>query len=322
MIELVCRWCGDDSPAGSVACQSCGAPLEVKAEKPRERQRAQEPAAQPEPSGGTPAISDLVPCPNPGCFGVVAPGDAFCTFCGSRLPAAPAASAAPPPDLPPPEPLLPPSPAASPPAGGGFHIPRGVWVVLAILPLVTCALIVTIVMSAIAGPLAGLFGQVRPEELPEVQEEAQRLAWPSGTPTRAPTATSTATGTPTGTATRTVTPRPSTTGTVHATYTPIVPNLPAGTATVPLYGNVYTGAKVYALNTREYLFQIVGRATDCPIDPYYYTTNTAYQTRRANGKLEWWPEKNFDASNTNWVATADDPALKAKQLTPLTNCGR
>lgn len=281
--------------------------------------------------GGMPSIADLRPCPNPVCPGVVAPGDNYCPFCRQQLPAAPPpapeASARPlPPDLPPPEPFLPPPPAGAKPPGGGFHIPRGVWVVLSILPLALCAVIAALALGVMGVP-PGLFDR---DAIPEVQKEAERMAWPNGTPTRLPTSTPTAEPTATRTATPSATPTataagaksPSPTTSSHATYTPVVPNLPAGTATVPLQGNLYTGVKVYALNTREYMFQIVGRATDCVVDPGYFTTNIAYQTRRGTGKLEWWPEKYFDASNTNWVTPADDPALKTKQLTPLTGCGK
>jgi hypothetical protein len=203
-----------------------------------------------------------------------------------------------------------------------------VWVVLAILPLALCAVIATLVLGAIAGPVGGFFGQVKPEDLLVVQEDAERIAWPSGTPTRAPTATRTATRTVTPTGTPTTTPTaaaavaPISTVSSHATYTPVVPNLPAGASTVPLVGNMYTGVKIYSRMTSQYMYQIVGRATDCTVDANYFTTNAAFLVRLPNGREEWMPEPKLVqyASGGNYVVPADDPALKPKQLTALTGC--
>jgi hypothetical protein len=182
-----------------------------------------------------------------------------------------------------------------------------------------------VVLNAIASPLGGFFGQVEPEDLPAVQKDAERIAWPSGTPTRLPTSTPTTTATATPTATVTpgtgLAPAAPTVST-HATYTPVVPNLPAGAGTVPLVGNMYTGVKIYSRMTSQYMYQIVGRATDCTVDANYFTTNAAFLVRLPNGREEWMPEpKLVDyASGGNYVVPAGDPALKSKQLTALTGC--
>jgi hypothetical protein len=241
-------------------------------------------------------------------------GDGYCPVCKTQFPVAAA-------------------PAGAKPSGGGFHIPRGVWVVLAILPLAFCAVIATLILGAIAGPVGGFSGQVNPENLSTVQEDAERIAWPSGTPTRAPTATRTATRTVTPTGTPTTTPTaaaavaPISTVSSHATYTPLpvvtpVPPLPAGTSTVSLQGNLFTGARVYMKSTGEYLFTLLGRATNCPV-AFGYPNGVGYKSRLPNAREQWGPEASMlaYAASGSWVVRADDPALKTKQLTALTGCG-
>ncbi len=150
------------------------------------------------------------------------------------------------------------------------------------------------------------------------------MAWPSGTPTRAPTGTPTITPTATRTATATVVPQG--TASSHATYTPLpvvtrVPALPAGTSTVSLQGNLYTGVKVYMKNTGEYLFTLLGRATDCPIASGY-PNGVGYRSRLPNAREQWGPEASMlsYASSGAWVVRSDDPALQTKQLATLTGC--
>jgi hypothetical protein len=143
-----------------------------------------------------------------------------------------------------------------------------------------------------------------------------------------PLGTAAANRTPTGAATATTAPpaSPRATGTVHATYTPLlvvtaVPALPAGASTVSLQGNLYTGVKVYMKSTGEYLFEILGRAVDCPVDSAN-SGGAAYRTRLANAREQWTPEKSMQsyAASGVWVVRADDPILKTKLLTQLTGC--
>jgi hypothetical protein len=360
MSELVCAWCGVGNPAGSAACGACGASLqpqspaqseppepgppaepaveppapeppvaraverpvqpavpEAPASSPDGTSRPlagpQSPAPAPVPATGAPSGSRSgnrwVACPNKLCPGVIDLGDGYCPVCKTQFPVAP------------------PSPAGAKPSGGGFHIPRGVWVVLAILPLVTCAAIAAVVLSSIGAPP----DVVEPGDIPGVQKEAERVAWPSGTPTRAPTVTRTATRTVTPTGTPTTTPTaaavaPIVTVSSHATYTPLpvvtpVPALPAGTSTVSLQGNLFTGAKVYMKSTGEYLFEILGRAVDCPKNSGN-PVGAAYKTRLPNTREQWTPENSMQvyASSGAWVVRAEDPALKTKQLAQLTGC--
>jgi hypothetical protein len=343
MSELVCAFCGVGNPAGSASCGACGASLQPESpaqSEPPEPDSPVEPVVQPpaapaaprEPAppppraveppvtrpmpdatpaapSRTPSISNLRPCPNPTCPGVMDPGDRYCPVCQTQFPVAP------------------PAPAGAKPSGGGFHIPRGVWVVLAILPLVTCAAIAAVVLSSIGAPP----DVVEPGDIPGVQKEAERVAWPSGTPTRAPTVTRTATRTVTPTGTPTTTPTaaavaPIVTVSSHATYTPLpvvtpVPALPAGTSTVSLQGNLFTGAKVYMKSTGEYLFEILGRAVDCPKNSGN-PVGAAYKTRLPNTREQWTPENSMQvyASSGAWVVRAEDPALKTKQLAQLTGC--
>ncbi len=300
-----------EAPPAPPVREAPQAPLEVKPPSPQPLA----PSAT-APPAGTPSIADLVPCPNPGCFGVVAPGDAYCTFCGARLPAAPAATA-PPPDLPP-------SPAGVQPAGGGFHIPRGVWIVLSIIPLALCGLIAAVVLNATGAPL----GMFDPGALPDVQKDAERIAWPSGTPTRAPTVTPTATrtATPTTTGTRGTGPAPggptarvgTPTMTPDPNWKPAPLTLGKGAPTVPVTAdNLFTGVTVYyfdSTGTNSFVYEVMGRADNCRS----MKSGRAIMLRRYDG-IPYWVDSDTlvnyltKPSEHPSVIRTDDPGLKARQ---------
>jgi hypothetical protein len=279
----------------------------------------------PAASGGTASIANLVPCPHPGCFGVVAPGDDFCTFCGGRLSAAPAPAKAPPAkspplDQPPPEPFPPPPLAESGSRGGALHLPRAVWVVLSIIPLGLCAFIAAVVLSAMGVPSWALDRHA----VPEAQREAERMAWPNGTPTPAPSPTATRTATPTASATPTVT-RTSTaaagataragtpTMTPDPKWTPLARTLAKSDATVPVTADsLFSGVTLFSY-TGDFAYEIMGRGENCR----GMTNGRGVLYRRLNGVPTWEEEKSFTSwvSNTNGMyrIRADDPGLKAKQ---------
>ena len=367
MSELVCRWCGVGSPAGSAACSACGASLQpespasaeqVAPKAPPEPEPPVEPAVEPPPPepglepvvqpqaapaaprepappppetvepppttpkpdaapvapGGTPGIR-LVPCPNKLCLGVVAPGDAYCVFCGAQLPAAPATAAPPPPAGAPAQP------------GSWLHIPRAVWVVLSIIPLALCAVIAALILNATGAS----FGVVDLDDLRETQKEAELLAesmrTPANTPTKTPTSTPTATPTATampGTSVKPAGPTATRTGTPTLTpepgWKPQALTLAKGVPTVAVTADkLYTGVTLYSY-TDSFAYEIMGRSDNCRT----LKNGRGILWRWIDGVPRWQDEEIFVNQVTNpnsvYKIRADDPGLQAKQWKKYEGC--
>lgn len=365
--EIECPFDGIMNPAGSTKCRVCETALQPEApaqpeppasEPPPQPEPPAEPAAEPPapeplaprppavrppappaqppaapraPAGRTPSIADLVACPNPGCFGVVAPTDAYCAFCGRPLPAAywPAPPPPPPPadvgssipppgpitravspsELPPPEPFLPPAPAGAGPAaeanedrGHGFlDISPAQWMALIAIPAAGCFFVAVLLLAVASPQINAMLSSVFPPFFSWSEVEDQ--------PTETPTRVGQAAGPVAATTSATTTPSATPSGTPRAGVTPSGTTTKVGTPTMtpdpgwkPLASKLAKGEATVPA-TADRLFS--GVTLFSYADNFAYeiigrgencrgmTNGRAILWRRSNGVPTWQDEESF-----------------------------